>query len=580
VKASKVPFVRLGVTPSVWAVSVLALATLAACTAEVTGKDPIKNPGNPGAAGSSASGGTSTVGPQDCVGAEVAMPKRLVRLTFNQIASSLRPVFGDAFAAEVLKVNQIPPTTQRTFPPLGDTSEGSTYIDAKWQSAEAIAEKAAEHVFENFAAVTGCADPATPECAKAFLGKHAESAYRRPLTEREKTSLLQVYDEVTAATSGGTVQQGVQAGVRAIYDSPQFLYRSEFGADANAGPLTPHELASQLSFFLTDAPPDAQLLAAAAENKLTSEADIAAQVDRLLAMPSTKANLQDTVFASFGIARVLAVVIDGLPPEAFNGGVANSMFRESQLFINDVLWNGGKVSDLATSRKSFINSQLAPLYGIAAPTTGLDADGFGQVQLPENRSGILTSAGFLTSRSRPDQQSVVGRGLSVNDAILCQQNPAFPDNLAAQIDGVIMMQANLSEREKANYRGANAPCVGCHPGFDPYGLSLDNFDVIGRFRTMDPEGRPIDASVTLPPIAGSKLVTNAVEMGKALADSGAFSSCVGSKLLTYALAETGVSGTSCATKAVANTFAKSDQSFTALVRAVALSKTLTQRSGG
>jgi hypothetical protein len=580
VKASKLP-IRLGVTHGVWAVSVLALATLAACTAEVSGKDPIKNPGNAGAAGSgTGGGGSSTVGPQDCVGDEIAMPKRLVRLTFNQIASSLRPVFGDAFAADVLKVNQIPPTTQRTFPPLGDTSEGSTYIDAKWQSSEAIAEKAAEHVFKNFAVVTGCAEPATPECAKTFLAKHAEGAYRRPLSEREKTSLLQVYDEVTAASAGGTVQQGVQAGVRAIYDAPEFLYRTELGADAKAGPLTPHELASQLSFFLTDAPPDAALLAAAAQNKLTSEADITAQVDRLLALPATKANLQDTVFASFGIARVLAVVIDGLPPEAFNGGVANSMFRESQLFINDVLWNGGKVSDLATSRKSFINTQLAPLYGVPAPTTGLDADGFGQVQLPENRSGILTSAGFLTSRSRPDQQSVVGRGLSVNDAILCQQNPAFPDNLAAQIDGVVMMQANLSEREKASYRSSNAPCVGCHPAFDPYGLSLDNFDVIGRFRTMDAEGRPIDASVTLPPIAGSKLVMNAVEMGKALADSGAFSSCVGSKLLTYALAETGVSGTSCAAKAVANSFAKSDQSFTALVRAVALSKTLTQRSGG
>jgi hypothetical protein len=508
------------------------------------------------------------------------MPKRLIRLSFTQIASSLRPAFGDAFAADVLKVNQIPPTTQRTFPPLGDTSEGSTYIDAKWQSAEAIAEKAGNYVFANFAAITSCAEPAMPDCAKAFLAKHAEGAYRRPLTDREKTSLLQVYDEVTAASAGGTVQQGVQAGVRAIYDSPEFLYRTEFGADANTGPLTPFELASQLSYFLTDGPPDAPLLGAAAQNKLTTEAEIGAHVDRLLALPATKANLQDTIFSSFGISRVLAVVIDGLPAEAFNSGVAASMFRESQLFINNVLWSGGKVSDLATSRKSFINTQLAPLYGVAAPTTGLDADGFGPVDLPENRSGILTSVGFLTSRSRPDQQSVVGRGLSVNDAILCQQNPAFPENLADQIKNLTAMQTNLSEREKANYRASNAPCLGCHPGFDPYGMSLENFDVIGRFRTVDPEGRPIDAAVTLPPIAGSRMVTNAVEMGKALAETGAFSSCIGSKLLTYALAETGVAGRSCAAKAVANGFAQSDQSFSALVRAVALSKTLTQRSGG
>jgi hypothetical protein len=152
--------------------------------------------------------------------------------------------------------------------------------------------------------------------------------------------------------------------------------------------------------------------------------------------------------------------------------------------------------------------------------------------------------------------------------------------LADQIKGLNAMQANLSERERATYRASNAPCVGCHPSFDPYGISLENFDVIGRFRTMDAEGRPIDASVTLPPIAGSRPAANAVEMGKALAETGAFASCVGTKLLTYALAETGVTGKSCASKAVYNKFTQSDQSFAALVRAVALSKTLTQRSGG
>jgi hypothetical protein len=273
------------------------------------------------------------------------------------------------------------------------------------------------------------------------------------------------------------------------------------------------------------------------------------------------------------------VVIDGLPPETFNSGVANSMFREGQLFINNVLWNGGKVSDLATSRKSFINTQLAPLYGVAAPVM-VDADGFGLVDLPENRAGILTSLGFLTSRSRPDQQSVVGRGLAVNDAILCQQNPAFPEALAAQIENLNTAQADLSERERANYRATTAPCLGCHPSFDPYGISLENFDVVGRFRTMDAQGRAIDPSVTLPPVAGGVVAMNAVEMGQALATSGAFSNCVASKLLTYALAETGVSGNSCATRLISESFKASDQSFTALVRAVAVSKSLTQRSGG
>jgi hypothetical protein len=210
----------------------------------------------------------------------------------------------------------------------------------------------------------------------------------------------------------------------------------------------------------------------------------------------------------------------------------------------------------------------------------VDADGFGLVDLPENRAGILTNLGFLTSRSRPDSQSVVGRGLSINDTVLCQQNPAFPDGLAAQIQAVNSMQGNLSERERADYRANNAPCSGCHPSFDPFGISLENFDTIGRFRTMDDQGRPINASVTLPSSAGSTMSTNAVEMGQALANTGAFAACAATKLLTYALAETGVNGKSCATKAVAESFKTTDLTFPALVRAVAVSKTITQRSGG
>jgi hypothetical protein len=168
----------------------------------------------------------------------------------------------------------------------------------------------------------------------------------------------------------------------------------------------------------------------------------------------------------------------------------------------------------------------------------------------------------------------------VNEAILCQQNPAFPEALADMIKEVNASQENLSERERADYRGATPPCSGCHTSFDPFGVSLENYDTIGRFRTVDDHQRPINAAVTLPASAGGTVAQNAVEMGQALNTTGAFSACAATKLLTYALAETGVKGTSCATKAVADRFKTTDQSFSALVREVAISKTLTHRSGG
>lgn len=536
---------------------------------------------SPGVAGSGAGGMSGSMKPpnqsEDCEGWDVAMPRRLIRLSFNQIATSLLPIFGAELAQKIITDNSIKDPTERTFPPLGDTDEGSSYIDSKWQTADGIAKAVSEYALANFATLSGCGATATTECAQAFLTKLAERAFRRPLADADKTSLLTVYTEVVAA--GGTIQEAAQYTVHAIFESPTFLYRTEFGAAAGEGPLTQHELASQLSFFITDGPPDEQLLAAAAQSMLTTPEQIAPHVDRLLATPAARLNLQAAVLASLGISRVLTVVIDPMKVPEFNAGVAASMFHETELLIKDVLWNGGKVPELVTSRKTFVNAKLAPFYGVPAPTT-LDADGFGQVELPGNRAGILTSLGFLTSRSRPDSQSVVGRGLSVNDTILCKQNPAFPDGLAQQIAAVTMTQGNLSERERADYRANNPPCSGCHPSFDPFGISLENFDTIGRFRTVDDEGRAIDASVTLPPSAGATVASSAAEMGQALANTGAFAACAATKLLTYALAETGVKGNSCATKAVAERFKTTDLSFPALVREVAVSKTITQRSGG
>jgi hypothetical protein len=514
----------------------------------------------------------------DCKGWDVAMPKRLIRLSFNQVATSLVPIFGQEFVTKVIADNSIKDPTERTFPPLGDTDEGSSYIDSKWLTADAIAKSAADYTLANFATFSGCGAAPTAECAQGFLVNVAEKAFRRPLLERDKTSLLTVYSEVVA--KGGTVSEAAQYTVHAIFESPSFLYRSEFGTDlAQEGALTPYELASQLSYFVTDGPPDAELLAAAAQNKLTTPEEIAPHVDRMLLTPAARVNLQAAVLASLGIGKVLTVVIDPMKVPDYNAGVAASMFHETELFVKDILWNGGKVPELVTSRKAFISAKLAPFYGVTAPTT-VDADGFGQVELPPNRAGILTNLGFLTSRSRPDSQSVVGRGLSINDTILCKQNPSFPEALADQIKELTSSQSNLSERERADYRGTTQPCASCHTSFDPFGISLENFDTVGRYRTVDEQMRPINAAVTLPASAGGTPIQDAVGMGQALAMTGVFSACTATKLITYALAETGVQGDSCATKAVAERFKNTDQSFSALVREVAISKTLTQRKGG
>jgi hypothetical protein len=368
-------------------------------------------------------------------------------------------------------------------------------------------------------------------------------------------------------------------------EAPQFLYRTEFGSSSSAaGALAPYELASELSYFLTDGPPDATLLAAAASNQLSNADQVGAQVDRILATPAARTNLHAAMFGYFAIPNIEAVIIDTNVFTTWNDGLRNSMEHETDLFLQDTLWNG-KVTDLLTSKTSYINSTLASYYGSAAPAAGAaDADGFGKVMLPDTRAGILTQGGFLVARARPMAGSVVGRGLLVNAAFLCASNPAFPSQLADTINMVQMMLADATERQKSDYRRMTAPCMSCHPNFDPYGLALENYDGIGRYRTMDDKGRAIDASITLPALAGGQMVNGGVELGQALASGGAFANCIAKNLVNFALAETPavpVETNACAIRNVSDAFtASSNGSFSSLVRGVAISTTLASRTGG
>ena len=237
------------------------------------------------------------------------------------------------------------------------------------------------------------------------------------------------------------------------------------------------------------------------------------------------------------------------------------------------------------SRRGFINATLAPIYGMTFPPPGamLDANMFAQVELPANRTGLLTQAAFLANRSRPDHTSVVGRGLLVKNALLCTDTPPPPDNLAESIAQVTMLNPDASERELADIRGSTPPCNGCHLTFDAYGLALDTFDVLGRYREMDSHGRPIDPSVTLPNQVGGGTAKDIVEVAQKLAESGAFAKCMGRNLVNYALADVSsgaASLESCAVSNIAKDFDKTDKSFSALVKAVAISEAFAGRSKG
>jgi len=559
---------RLAVAPLRWLVGPVAIgaALAAGCKGDITTPG-----GGPGSGG------------ELCAGTDVVAPKRIIRLSFNQMESSIRALLGDTIADKIALDYQIADAQHRTFPPLSNPREGAVVTDTVWTLDDQIAQEAAQYVHDNFGAATGCGS-ATDACAQGFVTSFATKAFRHPLSADESAAVTKVYTDVKAL--GLTVEEATQYGVYAALSAPQFLYRTEFGTSAmSMGSLTPYELASAVSYFLTDGPPDAQLLAAAANGGLASSDQLRAQVTRILGTDAARANLEAALFGYFAIPTIETIVVDTTKFPEWNDGLRNSMRHESELFLHDVLW-GGLISDLLTSRTSTINASLATLYGVTPfpqPGAQMDADGFAPTQLPDNRSGIITQSGFLVARARPDRPSVVGRGLLVNATFLCGQNPAFPAGLQDMIAAVTAMLANATEREKAAYRAdPSHVCSGCHPSFDPYGLALENYDILGKYRTVDDQGRPIDASVTLPPSAGSAMVANAVEMAGVLATNGAFAKCMANNMIAYALAEpaAGLTLDSCAVSNVARAVAASDGSFTSLVAAIVESKALSARSPG
>lgn len=509
--------------------------------------------------------------------------KRIVRLSFNQIANSIGTLIDPSLTEALATTNAILDSKHRAFPPLQSPREGGIVTDGQWTTIDAMASAAAQHVADNVTAVTGCEATVTEACARDYLFALAERAYRRPLTSDETTSLQDLFATLQAE-EGATLTDVIQYGVYALLQAPQFVYRTELGSDWTVdGPITAYELASTLSYFLTDDMPDQALLDAAATGQLATPAQVEAQVDRILATAAAKRNLQDAMLSYFNYQALENVVIQD---PSFTDGLAASMFHEGELFLENTLW-GKSLDDLLLSRETVVNESLANVYGISPfPQEGStpDADGFAPVTMPENRSGILTMPGFLSTRSRPTSTSVVGRGNLIKNAFLCTDTPPPPDGLLTEIAKTEEQQHDLSAREQATYRMTTEPCNACHASFDAYGLAVDNYDLIGRYRETDEAGRTIDTSVTLPDQIGGGQAADIVEVARVITQTGVFAECMARNLLNYSLADTSAGQAElgdCASRSVAQSFsASSNKNFASLVKSVAASTSFATRAKG
>jgi hypothetical protein len=566
------------------------------CTADV------RKPNN----GSSMTDGSvkeASDSPSSCTGTPVVTAKRVVRLTEYQLLNSYASLFGPEAAATITQNEDPPSLMERELPPIGGDISVSERLFGKY---DRLAQAAMKYVFENAATLTPCgATPSDATCVQQHLLSFAEKAFRHPLSAEEHSAINgQFWADMIAL--GATPAEALRYGIYGILSSPSFIYRSEFGSDvAAAGPLTAYELATTISFFLTDRPPDDQLLAAAAANQLATPDQLRIQATRLLETPEARENLENAVIKYFSLNKAPSVILnpEATPGLSVTGGLQASIFHEGELLMKNLLWSE-PLSELLTTRQTWTSAEIATqIYGVAAPNL-LDANGFGRVELSADRSGLLTLSTFLLSGARSTGSSPVTRGLAVNGSIVCEVNPPFPQvqdpetgetEPAPAIAAAITALADKSELEKAEYRATAPECAACHQQFDAFGMVLESYDAVGRLRTKDLEGRAIDASWTttvLPDSVGGAIVRNAAEMAQAFEANGALDRCLAMHFINFALTEVSRGGAnntdlksapqtgSCAVQGVIDNFAATDRSFASLMREIAASPTLAVRTKG
>jgi uncharacterized protein DUF1592/uncharacterized protein DUF1588/uncharacterized protein DUF1587/uncharacterized protein DUF1585/uncharacterized protein DUF1595 len=367
-----------------------------------------------------------------------------------------------------------------------------------------------------------------PACLRRIVASLAGRAYRRPVSPSEVAPLLRLASN--AHEQGDSFEESIGVAIEAILVSPDFLFRIERDPEAPSAlrRLSPHELASRLSYFLWASMPDEGLRRSADLGTLRAPQVLAAQVRRML-----KDEKAGALVEAFGGQWLQFRALESVLPDrerfpAFDNGLRLSMRRETELFFATVVREDRSILDLIDGRYTFLNERLARHYGIG----GVLGPEFRRVDLPVagRRSGVLTQGSVLTVSSYATRTSPVLRGKWILENVLAAPPPDPPAGTPRLDESKISASGSLRQQMEAHRR--NATCAACHSRMDPLGFGLENYDGIGAWRTADGKF-PIDASGALP---DGRSFHGPDDMKAILkGDREAFAVCITEKMLTYAL---------------------------------------------
>jgi hypothetical protein len=536
------------------------LLLLVACRGTITdaGESAGGNPnGGMGPAGGGAGGMTGGLidmptppapgmpNPKVCTPGPLAVTPRLVRLTRQQYENSVRDITG----LDVRPAQDLPPDASFLgFNRMVDLEVGDLVGRVLNEQAAAVARQVAATP-ASLRNLVSCSPAAGEACMTTFIAEFGRKAFRRPLTDAEKTRYATLFKMAGGLVeTGDPFTKGVQVTVEAMLQTPSFIYRVESSTTRDGAQLVlgSHELAARLSYMLTNSTPDAALSQAADRNELGNPATLTAHARRLLETPAGKAMIRE-FFGQWMQTEEWPKHLDKSATRypAWKPAFLSTLTRELELYTDAVTFQRKRgLASLLTSSFTFANRDTAAIYGVAGTFT----DALVSVELPANRrAGLLTQLGFLAANANALTSSPIHRGVFVQRSLLC--NPIPPPG--QQVPPVPPTSAGKTTREVVTEHTSGDGCRACHHGLiNPVGFGLENFDAIGAWRDEE-NGKPIDATGTLVATASQQPFSNAVELAHAIAESPEARSCFAKQWLRYGFGREEKEGDACAIEALA-----------------------------
>jgi hypothetical protein len=408
------------------------------------------------------------------------------------------------------------------------------------------------------------------DCAREFFTRVGRYLYRRPLTSDELATAVGAAHE--GAKVVGNFYDGISVSLAAMLTTPQFLFVNDTiepdpddSADVR---LTGYAKASRLSFFLWNAAPDDELLAAAESGELHTRRGLKKQVERMMA----SARLEDGVrsffkdMLEFELFETLEK--DPMIYPAYSQQLADDAMEQVLRDIVDALLvRGDDYRDLFTTRKTSVTPALARVYRIAAVQP---EGGWVDYEFPPDdiRAGLLTRIGFTALHSHPGRSSPTLRGKALRETLLCQSVPPPPGD----VDFTLFNDPNAptkTARQRLSVHNSVPACAGCHLMTDPIGFGLENFDGIGAFRTTENDEK-LDVTGTI----DGKPFERADQLAMGVRDNPALASCVVRRLSAYGMGRSLTRDDGKFTRAAQEEFVENGYDFKQLMLRIATSDAL------